>query len=104
AMTGPLSPMPPPNLESARNRKGVGLKSNGARRLVRSFAFGLVLGLLVWGFRSATSFAQEPAAAPAAASAEAAPAPAAQPKGPDPTGATTGTAADVPVKDAPNPT
>jgi ammonium transporter, Amt family len=81
------------------------------RALVRSFLVGVVLGLGVWGLRN-VGFAQEvaPASAPpvveAAPAAEpepaAAPAPAA-PRGPDPTGAATGTAADVPVKDAAKP-
>ena len=91
------------------------LKSDTRRRLVRSFVFGLALGLAVWGFRSVTTHAQEPAPAPSAAPTAAAPAPAestaaaapvaapAAPKGPDPTGAVTGTAADVPVKDPAKP-
>jgi Amt family ammonium transporter len=87
--------------------------SQGKRRMLRSFALGVAVGLAVWGFRATSSFAQEPAASPSAAPTEAAapaPPPAAAPeaapapKGPDPTGAATGTAADVPVKDAKNPT
>jgi Amt family ammonium transporter len=85
---------------------------------VRSFVFGLALGLAVWGLRSVTTHAQEPAPAPSAAPTEAAPAPAESPaavpaaaaaaaattpKGPDPTGAVTGTAADVTVKDPAKP-
>jgi len=87
--------------------------SDGKKRMLRSLAFGIGLGLVVCGLR-ATAMAQEPtptppptqAAAPAAEpAAAAAPAPApAAPKGPDPTGAVTGTAADVPVKDAAKPT
>jgi ammonium transporter, Amt family len=87
--------------------------SKGNRKMLRSFALGVAVGLAVWGVRAATSFAQEPTASPAEVptdapvavappAAEAAPAPA--PMGPDPTGAVTGTAADVPVKDAANPT
>jgi len=80
--------------------------------MLRSFALGVAVGLAVWGLRAASSFAQEPSPSPAAAPAEVAPAPAAAapapeapaPRGPDPTGALTGTAADVPVKDAANPT
>jgi Amt family ammonium transporter len=78
-------------------------------------AFGIGLGLVVCGLRATSSLAQEPApaappttqaAAPAAPPvAEPAPPPAPPaPKGPDPTGAVTGTAADVPVKDAAKPT
>jgi Amt family ammonium transporter len=89
--------------------------SQGKSKLLRSFALGVAVGLAVWGFRAATSYAQEPAAsptaapaavapAPAAAAPAAAPAPAPTPKPADPTGAITGTAADVPVKDAANPT
>jgi ammonium transporter, Amt family len=73
------------------------------RRLFVSFGIGVVLMLGVSVLRSL--HAQEPAAAPAEAAApveEAAAAPA--PRGPDPTGAVTGTAADVPVKDAAQPT
>ena len=92
------------------------MKSDSRRRLVRSFTLGVALGLGVWGLRSLTTHAQEPAPAPSAAPSEAAPAPAespaaaapapapAEPRGPDPTGAVTGTAADVPVKDAAKPT
>jgi ammonium transporter, Amt family len=68
---------------------------------------GVGLGLMVWAARS-VSFAQEPSPAPAAAAAPAeapaAPAAAPAPRGPDPTGAATGTAADVPVKDPAQPT
>jgi Amt family ammonium transporter len=80
--------------------------SQGKTRMLRSFALGVAVGLAVWGVRAATSFAQEPAASPSAPAAAVAPAAAAAPapKGPDPTGAVTGTAADVPVKDAAKPT
>ena len=86
------------------------------RKLLRSFAFGVAVGLAVWGLRTVSTHAQEPVSAPTAAPTEAAPAPAespaaaspaaapAEPKGPDPTGAVTGTAADVPVKDPAKPT
>jgi Amt family ammonium transporter len=87
--------------------------SDGKKRMLRAFAFGAGLALVVWGVRATGAWAQAtpaPAAAEPvattqpAAPAAAAPAPAAEPKGPDPTGAVTGTAADVPVKDAANPT
>src|SRR4029453_9137733 len=81
------------------------------KRWLRSLGFGLGLALAVCALRAATSLAQEaspspPAAQPATAAAPAAeaPAPAPTPRGPDPTGAETGTAADVPVKDAAKPT
>ena len=63
------------------------------RRLFVSFGIGVVLMLGVSQLRSLH-----------AQTTDAAPAPAPTPRGPDPTGATTGTAADVPVKDAANPT
>jgi Amt family ammonium transporter len=78
--------------------------------MLRSFGLGIAVGLAVWGFRAASSHAQEtatPAPAEAVAPAPpaaAAPAEAPTPKPPDPTGAITGTAADVPVKDPANPT
>jgi Amt family ammonium transporter len=80
--------------------------------LLRSFALGLLIGVGVFALRTLGAQAQEaspsPAAAPAAAPApaeSAAPAPApAAPRASDPTGATTGTAADVTVKDAAKPT
>jgi ammonium transporter, Amt family len=86
--------------------------SDGKKRVLRSLAFGIGLGLVVCGLRATTSLAQEPqptATPPQAAEPTAAPpaAPAPEPpapKGPDPTGAVTGTAADVPVKDVANPT
>lgn len=84
--------------------------SEGRKRTLRSFGLGVAMGLAVWGLRAASSHAQETAATPAPAEvapAAAAPAPAPEPpapRGPDPTGAMTGTAADVPVKDAANPT
>src|SRR5262245_53082140 len=77
--------------------------SDRRRTLIRSFTIGVVLALGVFALRAGGARAQEPAPGPTAAPAEAAPA-APQPKGPDPTGAVTGTAADVPVKDAANPT
>jgi Amt family ammonium transporter len=60
----------------------------------------------VFGLRATASLAQEPTPTPPSTqAAEPAPAPAApEPKGPDPTGAVTGTAADVPVKDPAKPT
>jgi Amt family ammonium transporter len=64
------------------------------KKLLRSFAIGVTLAAAIWGLRSTTTHAQEPA--PAAATAPA-------PKGPDPTGAVTGTAADVAVSDAARP-
>jgi ammonium transporter, Amt family len=75
-------------------------------RLLRSFAWGMGIGLAVFGLRVATGHAQDPTPAPAAVETAPAPAPApaAAPKGPDPTGAATGTAADVAVKDPANPT
>jgi Amt family ammonium transporter len=79
-------------------------------RMLRSLAFGIGLGLVVCGLRATTSLAQEPAPAPQATAAAPpvtqppAPAPAPTPRGPDPSGATTGTAADVTVKDAAKPT
>ena len=88
--------------------------SDGKKRMLRAFAFGAGLALVVWGVRATGAWAQQASPTPAAAepvataAPPAAPAPAAaaapEPKGPDPTGATTGTAADVPVKDAANPT
>ena len=90
--------------------------SEGKRRMLRSLALGVAIGLAVWGLRAASSYAQEPApgaattpapaeaASPAPAAPEPAAAPAPAPRGPDPTGAVTGTAADVPVKDPANPT
>src|SRR5262249_37912579 len=74
------------------------------RRMVRSLAVGALLGLGICGVRLVTAHAQEAAQAPAAAPpAAAAPAPAAVPRAPDPTGAATGTAGDVTVKDASRP-
>ena len=73
-----------------------------------SFGIGAVLFVGVSGLRSLS--AQEPTPAPPSMEAAAAPAAAAQPppaptpKPPDPTGEFTGTAADVPVKDAAAPT
>src|SRR4029453_14793357 len=107
-------------LSAHRNRPGQaktrgepgGEMSDGKKRVLRSLAFGIGAGLIVFGLRATASLAQEPqptatppqlaepAAAPAAAPAPEPPAP----KGPDPTGAVTGTAADVPVKDAAKPT
>jgi ammonium transporter, Amt family len=66
------------------------------KKLLRSFAIGVTLALAVWGLRSATTHAQEPAPVATAPSEPA-------PKGPDPTGAVTGTAADVAVSDAARP-
>jgi len=73
-----------------------------ARRLLMSFGIGVVLMLGVSVLRSL--HAQTPAEVPAASAPAEAPAPAPAPGTPDPTGDTTGTAADVPVKDAANPT
>jgi Amt family ammonium transporter len=67
------------------------------RRLFVSLGIGVVLMLGVSQLRSLHAQTTDAAPAPAA------PAPASV-KGPDPTGATTGTAADVAVKDAANPT
>jgi Amt family ammonium transporter len=86
--------------------------SDGKRKMLRSFAFGIGLGLAVFVLRAGTGMAQEASPAPAAeepvaaepAPVEEAAAAAPTPRGPDPTGATTGTAADVPVKDAAKPT
>ena len=70
-------------------------------RLLRTFGWGILLGLGVFGLRATTGRAQEATPAPAAVEpAAAAPAP----RGSDPSGATTGGAADVAVKDAANPT
>jgi ammonium transporter, Amt family len=69
------------------------------RRLIVSFGIGVVLMIGVSQLRSLHAQSADAAPTPAPA----APAPAA-PRGPDPTGAATGTAADVPVKDAANPT
>jgi Amt family ammonium transporter len=78
------------------------------RRLFVSLGIGIVLMLGVSQLRSLHAQTTDATPAPPAASAApdtAAPAPAPPaPKGPDPTGAVTGTAADVPVKDAKNPT
>jgi ammonium transporter, Amt family len=63
------------------------------RRLLVSFGIGVVLMLGVSQLRSLHAQTTDPA-----------PAPAPTPRGPDPTGAATGTAADVAVKDAANPT
>jgi len=89
-------------------------------RLVRSFALGATIAIGVFALRTIGARAQEPSpsaaavapavtepAAPAATASTApvaAPAAAATPKPPDPTGAITGTAADVAVKDPANPT
>jgi len=89
-------------------------------RLVRSFALGAAIAVGVFALRTIGARAQEPSpsaaavapavtepAAPAATASTApvaAPAAAATPKPPDPTGAITGTAADVAVKDPANPT
>jgi Amt family ammonium transporter len=87
--------------------------SDVKKRVLRSLGLGIGAGLIVFGLRATAGLAQEPqatatpqAAEPAAAPATspATPPAAAAPKGPDPTGATTGTAADVPVKDPANPT
>jgi len=95
------------------------------RRMFISFGLGAVLTLGVFGLRSlsaqqaptsaapaspstaaapATAAATPETAAPATTAAAPAAAPAAPPKPADPTGAATGTAADVPVKDAAKPT
>jgi Amt family ammonium transporter len=73
----------------SKERSALGL----GRRLCVSFGIGVVLMLGVSQPR--ILHAQTP---------DAAPAPAPAPRGPDPTGAATGTAADVPVKDAAHPT
>jgi Amt family ammonium transporter len=87
--------------------------SDVKKRVLRSLGLGIGAGLIVFGLRATAGLAQEPqatatpqAAEPAAtpATSPATPPAAAAPKGPDPTGATTGTAADVPVKDPANPT
>ncbi len=84
--------------------------TDGKKRMLKSLAFGIGAGLIVFGLRATASLAQEPTATPpstqaAAPAAEPAAAPAPPPpKGPDSTGAVTGTAADVPVKDAAQPT
>jgi Amt family ammonium transporter len=78
------------------------------KSLFLSFGLGVVLALGVTGLRSITHAQESPAAAasPAAPAAEAPPVATAAPAEPvpDPTGENTGTAADVPVKDAANPT
>jgi len=82
------------------------------RRVFVSFGIGIVLMLGVSQLRRLHAQTPDttPAATPAPATAAAAPAPAPAPtpaptpRGPDPTGATTGTAADVTVKDAAKPT
>jgi ammonium transporter, Amt family len=79
------------------------------RSLLLSFGLGLVLALGVTALRSISHAQESPApeatTPPAAAPATEAPAPAAAPPAePDPTGENTGTAADVPVKDANAPT
>ena len=71
--------------------------SDGKKRMLKSLAFGIGAGLLVFGLRATASLAQEPTPTPPSTQA-------AEPKGPDPTGAVTGTAADVPVKDPAKPT
>jgi len=96
------------------------LRSMSRSRLVRSFALGATIAIGVFALRTIGARAQEPSpsaaavapavtepAAPAATASTApvaAPAAAATPKPPDPTGAITGTAADVAVKDPANPT
>ena len=96
------------------------LSSMSRSRLVRSFALRAAIAVGVFALRTLAARAQEPSpsaaavapavtepAAPAATASTApvaAPAAAATPKPPDPTGAITGTAADVPVKDPANPT
>ena len=96
------------------------LSSMSRSRLVRSFALGAAIAVGVFALRTIGARAQEPSpsaaavapavtepAAPAATASTApvaAPAAAATPKPPDPTGAITGTAADVAVKDPANPT
>jgi Amt family ammonium transporter len=86
------------------------------RRLAIGLSLGVCAALGVFALRSLDRVvhAQDaqaspapgvsPAAPPAAATPAPAPAPSAAPRGPDPTGATTGTAADVTVKDAAHPT
>jgi Amt family ammonium transporter len=79
-----------------------------------SLTLGVCVALGVFALRSLDRVAHaqdaqtspEPAAVagPAGTPATPAPAPSATPRGPDPTGASTGTAADVPVKDAARPT
>ena len=71
-------------------------------RLLRSFGWGILLGGVVFGLRATTGLAQD--ATPSPAAVEPAPAAAPAPRGADPSGAATGTAADVAVKDAANPT
>ena len=87
--------------------------SDGKKRMLRSLAFGIGAG--AGRLRPAGHDQPGPGAVPRRAAddpgrragrgARRAPAPAPPaPKGPDPTGAVTGTAADVPVKDAAKPT
>jgi Amt family ammonium transporter len=76
--------------------------SERGRKLLRSFGIGAALAVAVFVLRTAGASAQEPPAPVAEPQATAAAAPAA--RGPDPTGAATGTAADVAVKDAAKPT
>jgi len=83
------------------------------RRLTFGLALGVCAALGVFALRSLdrVAHAQDAQASPAPAAAAPAapvpaptPAPTTAPRGPDPTGATTGTAADVTVKDAAHPT
>jgi Amt family ammonium transporter len=81
------------------------LSSIGRRRLLRSFALGAAIAVGVFALRTIGARAQDPPPSTAAvAPAVTEPAAPATPKPPDPTGAITGTAADVPVKDPANPT
>jgi Amt family ammonium transporter len=80
------------------------------RRLTFGLALGVCAALGVFALRSLdrVAHAQDAQASPAPAAAAPVPAPTpaptVAPRGPDPTGATTGTAADVTVKDAAHPT
>jgi Amt family ammonium transporter len=80
---------------------GTILSRTWIRRVTMGFALGALAALGVCALRSfdRVAHAQD---APAPAASE--PAPAATPRGPDPTGAETGTAADVPVRDPAHPT
>jgi len=75
------------------------VSSNRIRRLLLGLALGACAAAGVTALRSLDGVARAQVA-PAAPSAAPTPAP----RGPDPTGAATGTAADVPVKDAAHPT
>jgi Amt family ammonium transporter len=93
-----------PATTKTKHGGGVTVGRAWTRRFLIGLALGAVLSLGVSMLRSLDGVAHAQDAASPAAAPAAAPAPAPTPRGPDPTGAATGTAADVPVKDPANPT